>query len=99
MPHRVVSLSLLFAASCLLSCARRPEPRFVASHPLPHAVNINTAPPVELQKIPHVGESLALKIVRYREINGPFRRIEHLMLIQGISDKRFRKIRPLVSVE
>ncbi len=53
----------------------------------------------ELQKIPHVGESIAKKIIAHRETYGPFRRAEHLMLIQGISDKRFRKIRPLVRVE
>ena len=47
----------------------------------------------------HVGESIAKKIIVHRETHGPFRRVEHLMLIQGISDKRFRKIRPLVRVE
>ena len=99
MPHRVVSLTLLFTASFLLSCTRMPEPPSTFSQPLSHAVNINTASQDELEKIPHVGESLAAKIVRHREINGPFRRVEHLMLIQGISDKRFRKIRPLVRVE
>jgi competence protein ComEA len=64
-----------------------------------YAININTATLDELQRIPHVGEKVAAKIIGYREINGPFRRVEHLMLIQGISDKRFRKIRPLVRVE
>ena len=67
--------------------------------PLPHAIDLNTASLKELQKIPHVGESLAQKIIHHREIHGRFRRAEHLMLIQGISDKRFRKIRPLVRVE
>ena len=64
-----------------------------------NAININTATLDELQRIPHVGEKVASKIIEYRETNGPFRRVEHLMLIQGISDKRFRKIRPLVRVE
>jgi competence protein ComEA len=64
-----------------------------------YAININTATLDELQRIPHVGEKVAARIVEHRQINGPFRRVEHLMLIQGISDKRFRKIRPLVRVE
>ncbi|MDI1241576.1 MAG: helix-hairpin-helix domain-containing protein [bacterium] len=64
-----------------------------------YAININTATLDELQRIPYVGEKVAERIVEHREINGPFRRVEHLMLIQGISDKRFRKIRPLVRVE
>lgn len=63
------------------------------------AININTASVEELTRIPHVGEKVASKIIEHREQNGPFRRVEHLMLIQGISDKRFRKIRPLVKVE
>ena len=63
------------------------------------SININTAPAEELQRIPHVGEKLASKIIEHRELNGPFRRVEHLMLIPGISDKRFRKIRPMVRVE
>ena len=62
-------------------------------------VNINTASADDLQRIPHVGEKLAAKIIEHRETNGPFRRVEHLMLIPGISDKRFRKIRPMVRVE
>ena len=53
----------------------------------------------ELQKIPHIGEKLAAKIVNYREANGAFRRVEHLMLIPGISDRRFRTIKPFVRVE
>ena len=64
-----------------------------------HAININTATLDELERIPHVGEKVAALIIEHREMNGPFRRVEHLMLIQGISDKRFRKIRPLVRVE
>ncbi len=66
---------------------------------LDHAININTASLDELTRIPHVGEKVAARIIEYREVNGPFRRVEHLMLIQGISDARFRKIRPLVRVE
>ena len=64
-----------------------------------NAININTANLEELQRIPHVGGKLAARIIEHREVHGAFRRVEHLMLIQGISDKRFRKIRPLVRVE
>ena len=99
MPRRVVALTLILAAAFGLACARPAEPRSSAPQPLPHAVNINTAPLEELQKIPHIGESLARRIVEHRETNGPFRRVEHLMLVAGISDKRFRKIRLLVRVE
>ncbi|MEO7672851.1 MAG: helix-hairpin-helix domain-containing protein [Pyrinomonadaceae bacterium] len=63
------------------------------------AININAASPAELEKIPFIGEKLALQIVEHREQYGPFRRSEDLLLIPGISDSRFRKIRDLVRVD
>jgi competence protein ComEA len=98
MSHHIGCLILIVVTALLVGCGK-PEPAIQLSQPLPHAVNINTASLEELQKIPHIGESLARRIVDHREANGPFRRVEHLMLVSGISDKRFRKIRPLVRVE
>jgi competence protein ComEA len=97
--RRLTPVILIFSGLFALACSNQPVGPLSVQQPLPHAVNINTAPLEELQKIPHIGESLARKIVEHRETNGPFRRVEHLMLIQGVSDKRFRKIRPLVRVE
>jgi competence protein ComEA len=65
----------------------------------PAAVNINTAGVEDLKRLPHVGPSLAEKIVAYREHYGPFRRSEHLLLIDGMSDRRFREIRHLIRIE
>ena len=97
--RRLTPVILIFTGLFALACSNQPVGPLSVQQPLPHAVNINTAPLEELLKIPHIGESLARKIVEHRETNGPFRRVEHLMLIQGVSDKRFRKIRPLVRVE
>lgn len=63
------------------------------------AININTASAIEIERIPFIGEKLALKIVEHREMHGPFRRPEHIMLIQGISDRRFRQIKHLIKTE
>ena len=63
------------------------------------AININTASAEELQKIPYIGEKLAGQIVEHRERYGLFRSSEQLMLIPGISDSRFRKIREMVRVD
>jgi len=63
-----------------------------------NAFNINTASAADLEKIPHIGEKLALKIIEHRRRHGAFRKPEHLMLIQGISDKMFREIRPFIIV-
>jgi len=61
--------------------------------------NINTASIGELEELPGVGKVLAERIVAHREKYGPFRRAEHLMMVQGMSDNKFRKIQPLVALE
>jgi competence ComEA-like helix-hairpin-helix protein len=62
-------------------------------------VNINTASPRELEKLPGVGEVLAERIVNHRTQHGPFRRVEHLMMIHGISERKFRQLQPMITVE
>lgn len=98
-----MDLKVLILIACMLALACGHEPPIevntTTAVAAENAIDINTASPDELTRIPHIGEKLAAKIVEHREVNGPFRRVEHLMLIQGISDTRFRKIRPLVRVE
>lgn len=102
MSHRLTAVILLFSTLFATGCSdASPKMRaeMARETPLPNAININTASLDELQAIPHVGQSLARKIIEHREQNGPFRRPEHLMLISGIGDERYRKIRPLIRVE
>ncbi len=63
------------------------------------AININTASVQELEKLPHVGEKIAQRIVERRERFGKFRRAEELLLIDDVSDSHFREMRNLVRVE
>ena len=62
-------------------------------------VNINTAPSQELENLPGIGKVIAERIVAHREKYGPFRRPEHLMMVRGISDRKFREIRSLITAE
>jgi competence ComEA-like helix-hairpin-helix protein len=62
----------------------------------PDAININTATADELEKLPHIGRKTAEAIVEFRVEHGAFRRVEHLMLIRGVSEARFAEIRPLM---
>jgi competence ComEA-like helix-hairpin-helix protein len=64
-----------------------------------NAININTASVDDLEKLPHIGRKTADAIVQFRAENGAFRRIENLMQVRGISEKRFLDIRPLVRTE
>lgn len=66
---------------------------------LPHAININTASVEELEELPHIGRKTAEAIVQFRSENGPFRRVESLMQIRGVSEKRFIEMRHLLKTE
>ena len=62
-------------------------------------VNINTASPEELEKLPGIGKGLAARIVAHRNEYGRFRRVEHLMTVRGISERRFRAVRAIIIAE
>lgn len=61
-------------------------------------VNINTANQSELEALPGIGESIAGRIIEYREQNGKFQKIEDLQNVKGIGDSKFAKIKELVTV-
>jgi len=62
-------------------------------------ININTATARELEELPGIGKGLAARIIEHRETWGAFRRPEHLIAVRGISDRRFRALRDLITVE
>jgi len=62
-------------------------------------ININMASAQELEKLPGIGRGFAGRIVEHREKWGAFRRPEHLLMVRGLSDKRFRSLRDLITVE
>lgn len=60
-------------------------------------VNLNTANAAELDTLPGVGEVTAGRIIDYREANGPFRSVDDLVHVQGISTKTINGLRDLVT--
>lgn len=61
-------------------------------------ININTASVEELNELPGIGEVLAMRIVAYREANGPFQTVDDLDDVEGISVNLVETLRPHVSV-
>ena len=65
----------------------------------PQQININRATVAELKTLPGVGEATARRIVAYRSKNPPFRRIEELLIIRGISRNRLEQIRHRIRLD
>lgn len=61
-------------------------------------ININTASQTELETLPGIGTSTALKIISYRKEKGKFSNIEEIKKVSGIGDSKFAKIRDLIKV-
>ncbi|MFA6308316.1 MAG: helix-hairpin-helix domain-containing protein [Clostridia bacterium] len=61
-------------------------------------ININTATASELDVLPGVGEKTAADIIAYREKSGGFKKIEEIMNVSRIGQKRFDSIRALIKV-
>jgi len=62
-------------------------------------VNINTATIDELAEIPLLTQELAQTIVEYREEVGDFQFIEELLLLDGIDEKLFSRIKSIFFLE
>ena len=61
-------------------------------------VNINTATVAELQTLPGIGETIAERIIKYREEHGRFETADDIMNVQGIGEKTYEKLRELITV-
>lgn len=61
-------------------------------------VNINTATADQLAGLPGIGAKMAARIVDFRTKNGGFKKLEDLMNVQGIGEKNFLKLKPLITL-
>ena len=59
-------------------------------------VSLNHATKEELMTLPGIGEKTAEAILDHRNRNGFFQRIEDLMQVKGIGQKKWEKIKPYV---
>ena len=96
------------AAAVHSACVKLPRRASVSaaqsSNPTPPSddaprVRINRASREEFERLPGIGPALAARIVEQRERYGRFRRPEHLMMVRGISERLFRRLRPYVDTD
>ena len=111
-PASPVFFCSALALLCAASCVRLPRQTATAGAAETHAgepvaaraattppVNINRATRGELERLPGVGPALAQRIIEPRERHGAFRRVEHLLVVRGISERRFAGLRAHVTAE
>ena len=100
-----LAILIIIAALILSSACGRSEPPPItpqssAAEPSPakQCINLNTATEQELMTLAGVGEVMARKIVEYREQNGPFRRPQDVIIIDGFSERKYRAISDQICV-
>jgi len=84
------ALAVILVATAALAVPKK--------HPPAQPLDLNTASLEELQQLPGVGPGIAKAIVEFREKSGPFRRVEDLLAIRGLTKERVEKIRPYVVI-
>ena len=84
------------AAVAFLIATTLPHQRAQAGDSFAGIVNLNTATPEELQKLPGVGPSKAKRIVDHR-IHKPFRTVAELVRVKGFGAKTMARLRPFLT--
>ncbi len=62
-------------------------------------ININTATVEELVNLKRIGPKYAERIVQYRDANGPFVKVEDIMMVKGIGPKTLEVNKDMIIVE
>jgi competence ComEA-like helix-hairpin-helix protein len=61
-------------------------------------IDLNVANAKELQELPGVGPVTAQRIIDMRQKSGRFHRVEDLLAVRGISQKKLDAMRPYITV-
>jgi competence ComEA-like helix-hairpin-helix protein len=86
--------AMFFVFASLALCAvAQPE-----KNPPAKPIDLNLANVKELQELPGVGPVTAQRIIDMRQKSGRFKRVEDLLAIRGISQKKLDALRPYVTV-
>lgn len=86
----VLCAGLIFAPITLLAQT--------GSAPAGEKVNLNTATLEQLQTLPGVGPATAKSIVEYRNKVGKFTKIEDILNVKGIGEKKFQRMKERLTV-
>lgn len=62
-------------------------------------LNINTSTVFQLQQLPGMNQELAANVIDYRHRKGPFKSLDQLVKVKGISHGRLGAIRSLLCIQ
>jgi competence protein ComEA len=96
--HRLVVRLAVRMVIAAVALAAFPVPPAGAAEAAKRVVNVNSADSAQLALLPRVGPSVAQRIVEHRKANGPFKKVEDLMLVRGIGEKMFALLKPHVAL-
>lgn len=75
-----------------------PEPETTAYPEPAYPLDINTATAQDLAFLPGIGETIAQRIVDWREANGGFAELTDLLQVEGIGEKRLEQMIPYITI-
>jgi len=90
--RRARSLILLLAFLFSIASA------FAKKQPPSKPIDLNAANAKELQELPGIGAVTAQRIIEMRQKSGRFKRVEDLLAIRGISQKKLDALRTYVVI-
>jgi competence protein ComEA len=61
-------------------------------------VNLNSATAEQLETLPGIGPSIAKSIVEYRNKVGKFTKIEEILNVKGVGEKKFQRIKDRLTI-
>ncbi len=88
----IASLSFVLA----LTGIARPASASISPPQSEERININTASVEELARLPGIGPALASRIIAHRNKHGRFKRPQDIIIVRGMSAKRYRRIAHLI---
>ena len=62
-------------------------------------ININNATQSQLETLPGIGPSIAIKIINYRNEHGKFKSINDIKNVNGIGENKFNNIKNLITIK
>lgn len=100
--ERERSAAVTISSGLSQSAEQSDSPVSAAQEPLTSPelkLNINTAEAQELCLLPGIGETIAERIVDYRQAHGLFNNTDEIMNVSGIGAKTYEEIKSYITVD